>query len=559
MNYIIYGLNKVAKDFIYIFDNLNIVCIIDDRVNTNSIWGYQVSDLSFLEQKELYDKIIICDFDKKHKENELNKMGYTYQEDYLYEEDFFESLNEFSISSDRQIAIWGTGNNAKNVLEKIEGVSINFFIDNNKTFDSFNGYEVKHPNEINDFKRVFIIISVNKDIEIKKQLKHLGLTENVDFIPFYKYFGRPSEMLRKTIFDKSIYNIQCNTMLNHLEIINGGNTRCCCTTFVEQNLDNIFVKSQNDLWHSNLHKIMCLSSENKTYSFCNKKMCPLFVNRKTEEYNMTDFIKPYNNMKKNPEVLALGYDPSCNLKCSTCRKELHFAKGTELEIVNKITNKVIDDYLSQCDFLILAGDGEVFACDSYRKIYEASNCKPRYIRLLTNGTLFTEERWNKFINGKDCDIMLTVSIDAATKETYEKIRCNGNFEMLKENMKFASKLRKTGDLKYFRINFVVQRENYKEMIAFVKWGEELGVDEVFFTKILNWGTYTDEEFESISMMEKDEITPKKELQQILESDEIVKSEIVDLGTIQYGHKEDYVDDVENYYMWELEKRGGKLF
>ena len=96
------------------------------------------------------------------------------------------------------------------------------------------------------------------------------------------------------------------------------------------------------------------------------------------------------------------------------------------------------------------------------------------------------------------------------------------------------------------------------MPAFVKWGEQLGCDEVFFTKILNWGTYSDEEFERVSMMEKDGITPKKALLDVI-SNPIMQSEIVDMGTIQALHKRDVVDIVENYYMWELEKRGGELF
>lgn len=125
-------------------------------------------------------------------------------------------------------------------------------------------------------------------------------------------------------------------------------------------------------------------------------------------------------------------------------------------------------------------------------------------------------------------------------------------------MKFASELRHKGELSYFRMNFVVQKENYKEMVDFVQWGKELGVDEIFFTKILNWGTYTPEEFEEISMMEKDGITPKPELKEILQHP-VMQSDIVDLGTIHFGHKVDQIGIVKNYYMWELEKRGGKLF
>ena len=282
----------------------------------------------------------------------------------------------------------------------------------------------------------------------------------------------------------------------------------------------------------------------------------MFVARGCEESKPED--KEYKKIGEAPEVVALGYDPSCNLACSTCRKELHFAKGEELETIHKITERVKKDYLPKCRFLILAGNGEVFASPAYREVYESDECRPQYIRLLSNGMLFNQTNWEHFAKRQISKVMLTVSVDAARKETYESIRRKGNFDVLKKNMKFASKLRKNGELSYFRMNFVVQRENYREMIPFVKWGQELGVDEVFFTKILNWGTYSQEEFEQISMMERDGITPKPELKEILEHP-VMRSKIVDLGTIQYAHKADEAEIVENYYMWELEKRGGKLF
>ncbi|MQN01721.1 MAG: hypothetical protein FRC54_07350 [bacterium LCO1.1] len=78
-------------------------------------------------------------------------------------------------------------------------------------------------------------------------------------------------------------------------------------------------------------------------------------------------------------------------------------------------------------------------------------------------------------------------------------------------MEYAAKLRHSGELSYLRFNFVVQRMNYKEMPLSQK-GQALGIDEVFFTKILNWGTYSHEEFRNISMMEEDGITPKPELE-----------------------------------------------
>lgn len=556
MNYIIYGANRVAKDFLYTFNELEIQYITDDGYTSKEFLGYEVKTLDEALSDKSYDKIILCDFDKSQKEAKLQEYGLERGKDYLYEEDFFAGLDEFHIPPERKLAVWGTGQIADFFTKWNQCYEVAAYFDNHKSAESFYGNPVIRPEQVNDWKEYFIVIAVTKDEDIRAQLQALGLRQGEDFVGYQKIIGQPSHMLRQTIFDRNCYELDCRTMLNHLEILHGGDTRCCCTTFVKQNLDNIMEKSVNDLWNSAVHKIMCLSTENRTYSFCDKSMCPLFVEKRLTEENGLE--RPYRQMSPVPEVLALGHDASCNLACVTCRRELCFAKGEELEEVNKVTDKIKKDYLPACRFLILAGDGEVFASPAYREIYESAACNPGYIRLLSNGMLFTPGNWERFRQHKTGKIMLTVSIDAASKETYERIRRRGNFDILRKNMEFAAALRKKGELCYFRMNFVVQRDNYLEMIPFVQWGEKLGVDEVFFTKILNWGTYTAEEFARISMMEPDAVTPKAELREVL-NHPVMKSPIVDLGTIQYAHKADRIDMVENYYMWELEKRGGNLF
>lgn len=557
MNYILYGVNRVAKDFLYIFNKLHVLYFIDDQPCNSTFMGYDVYPAAKVKERNDEATVIICDFDKTDKEKCLKSFGFIYKQDYFYEEDFFADLDEIKIPHDRKIAVWGTGMVASSFAKKEIQYQIELFIDSYKREGRFLGKEVAAPEEVEDWKNYFIIVAVEKDGEIRGKLQEYGLQENLDYVGYQKITGLPSSLLRKTIFDRSFYEVKCSTMLNHLEIFRHGDTRCCCTTFVRQNLDNIFEKSAHELWHSVLHRIMCLSSENQTFSFCDQNMCPLFIDKK-KQLTGTVSNKPYQEMEDKPKVLAVGYDATCNLACTTCRKELYVAKGQVKEENRRITKAIMEDYLPYCNFLILAGDGEVFASQEYASLYQSEQCNPPYIRLLSNGLLFNEKNWKSFINGKTGAIFLTVSVDAATRETYEKIRRNGSFQVLKKNMEFASELRKSGALKYFRMNFVVQRENFREMIPFVQWGEELGTDEVFFTKILNWGTYTQEQFAHISMMEEDGGTPKQELKEILNHPVMSKS-IVDLGTIKYSHKIDPIRSVGNYYMWELEKRGGKLF
>lgn len=542
MRYLLTGDRRFALDFKYVFSNLDIV-------GYCSLESVATSDL-------MHEMLIICAYDKDEASSILAAEGYSYKDDFLYAEDFFADLDSFRIPKDRDMALWGDGKIGAAFLESHSDMNFSCVISSFKAKKEFKGIPEVGPEDVENWKKYFVIIAVYADDEIVDYLSGLGLKEFVDYVSYQQLEGMPSTLIKRTIYDRHYYKFTCKTMLNHLEILNEGKTRCCCTTFVGQDLGRV---TNGKVWNSNTHKIMSLSCANHTYSFCDKTMCPLFVAEEPLDSRNVSFVEDYDRECDYPETLGLSYDSSCNLYCSTCRNERYIAKGKDSEKLRKITEIVKDEYLENVKFLILAGDGEVFMSPEYQSVYTDSRCNPDYIRILSNGMLFTENKWHDLVAGKNAVIMATFSIDAATKETYERIRRGGNFDIIRKNMEFASKLRKSGELRYFRMNFVVQRENYEEMIAFTKWGEELGVDEVFFTKILNWGTYTADEFDEISMMERDGITPKPELKRVLESEEIKNSKIVDLGTIQYAHKHDDVGVVKNYYMWELEKRGGKIF
>lgn len=562
MKYAIYGWNRVAKDFRYMFPELEILCYVDDEIDhIENAGDIQLLSLEKFRESELaVDIVIVCGFDKGSKIQKLEQMGYKYKKDYLLEEDFFESLNETSINinpENKEIVIWGTGNDSDFFSERFTKFQPKFYIDTYKGGIRFRNREVKFPDDMEDWTAFFVIVAVSRDQEIKQYLNNLGLTEGKDYINANIIMDLPSELLRATIFDQHFYKLNCRTPLNHMELLTGGEIYCCCSTFM-RSLGNVKNSNILSIWNAIKHKIICLSVVNRTYTFCNKSMCPLLFGKEQKLVETADY-DVYPEMKSSPSVSAIGFDHTCNLKCETCRDEIRIARGAEKEKMLEYARMTVEEILPKTDFLIMAGDGEVFASEAYRSIYKSPNMNHvGYIRLLSNGTLFNPKNWDDFKQNKHGKIMLTASVDAASKETYEEIRRNGNFDVLKANMSFAGELRKKGELAYFRMNFVVQQKNYREMLDFVKWGLKIGADEVFFTKILNWGTYSTDEFREISMMEADGITPKKELREVLD-DPLMKNPIVDLGTIQHAHKTTNDVDVENYYMWELERKVGGLF
>ena len=104
------------------------------------------------------------------------------------------------------------------------------------------------------------------------------------------------------------------------------------------------------------------------------------------------------------------------------------------------------------------------------------------LTILSNGNIFTEDKW-KMIDGKFKDIILMFSVDAATKETYEKVRRGGRWENVMRGLSLASKLKKEGKISKFIIRFVVSNRNYIEMPDFVRLGSKLGCDIVDFSRI----------------------------------------------------------------------------
>lgn len=178
MKYIILGVNRVAKDFLYIFENLEILYFVEIEIKCAEFLGYPVYDLAYaLNDQDGYDQIILCDFDKKKYKNILTSKGLQYGTDFIYEEDFFETLDEVHIPKNRKIAVWGTGLTAKKLANYNIEWNTDCYIDTYKRNEQFNGIKVVTPDSITDWKTYFIIIAVEKDQEIRDVMINKGLME----------------------------------------------------------------------------------------------------------------------------------------------------------------------------------------------------------------------------------------------------------------------------------------------------------------------------------------------------------------------------------------------
>jgi MoaA/NifB/PqqE/SkfB family radical SAM enzyme len=145
----------------------------------------------------------------------------------------------------------------------------------------------------------------------------------------------------------------------------------------------------------------------------------------------------------------------------------------------------------------MLGSGDPFASkltrDLMSQLPQLKHHPQLELCLQTNGILFTPERLTEILSNGLKIRRVLVSIDAATPETYSKLR-GGQWNVLMTNI---CNLREHNIP--LQLNFVVQEDNYKEIVAFVELSRNLGALIVYFSALENWGQFSKEEYEKVAV------------------------------------------------------------
>jgi len=133
----------------------------------------------------------------------------------------------------------------------------------------------------------------------------------------------------------------------------------------------------------------------------------------------------------------------------------------------------------------IGSDGDPFASHVYRHFMdqtpERDNIK---YSILTNGLMFKEfhTRVPNVISNLN---ELGISIDGASKTTYEKLRLGGRWEKINENLECISEQKQKHGFRFI-LHFVVQKDNYHEMEDIIMLGKKYNADRVWLNKIEDW-------------------------------------------------------------------------
>lgn len=301
--------------------------------------------------------------------------------------------------------------------------------------------------------------------------------------------------------------IRCLNPFRWLEVNQNGEVTPCCSSWFKGDLGNINEESMIDIWNgSRFQELRESMYEGGNWrKFCNAKTCPQIVN---DTWVSVDFISPTTpdqlpitpdmlisiregktEMSLGPLQIGLTCDSRCNICCIMCEAPRRARSDGNL------IRKALEDMkplLPTLRRIKLLGDGEPFFVPEVLEFmvnFDSQKYPETKFLINTNGLLFTPEIWEKLKHLKMDWVV--VSIDAATKETYEKIRVGGKWELLMQNLKSLAEKHNQGSIRELLISMTVMKSNHHEMVEFAKMGKRLGVTTTYFYPI--FGDYGKEQ------------------------------------------------------------------
>lgn len=286
-----------------------------------------------------------------------------------------------------------------------------------------------------------------------------------------------------------------------------GHTRKCLGNIIDLGLESI--------WNGELAKeIRRETARRKLHSTCNIQSCPHFY-RDLERASTEKIIK-----QEYPVFLELdlpiqhcnigGENPSDkNPACIMCERSMWFSRQEDrLDDICEILKKISHNF----KWVHIQGIAEPFWKNRIFELVEKLELKTEEtnISTTTNGTIFSKEKLEKWLQYPKTSLMF--SLDAASPETYKKIRIWDAYDKITDNiLKFSMIRTKEQTL---RIHNTINLFNINEVKQMVEFAYKANVDEINFNSTWNLGENSVNE---------------NNYKQFVEAQEIIKKTAKDLG------------------------------
>lgn len=192
------------------------------------------------------------------------------------------------------------------------------------------------------------------------------------------------------------------------------------------------------------------------------------------------FDRAANNMdcQSTPMYIVVELNNYCNMRCKMCPHSMDESTNGNDNMSIEMFRKIVHDANDiKCPSFILGGRTECTINPHIMDFISICQNEGNQIDnvLITNGYKLTEELASHLIDAKWSKLF--VSLDAATAETYKKIR-GRDLEVVEENLNRVIDMKKArgSELPIIRVSFCVMDENEKEQEEFLnKWKDKVEI------------------------------------------------------------------------------------
>ncbi|NLA23406.1 MAG: radical SAM protein [Bacteroidales bacterium] len=194
------------------------------------------------------------------------------------------------------------------------------------------------------------------------------------------------------------------------------------------------------------------------------------------------------NKSKYPQIMEFELSNRCNLECIMCDANLSSAiakkQGLNAQVIDNYGDEFIEELKEFVPHLKMAEftGGDPFLIEKYYQIWDLIlELNPKCEILITTNANTMSERIEKLMS-KTSKLHFNISFDAYSKDVYEQIRINANYENVRKNIDSFNaycKKHKTS------MNLLVcpLTTNSRELPKLIEFGNSLDVGVFFHTVV----------------------------------------------------------------------------
>jgi sulfatase maturation enzyme AslB (radical SAM superfamily) len=293
--------------------------------------------------------------------------------------------------------------------------------------------------------------------------------------------------------------LQTSNYADRFDKLRGTFLPCVPSWFKDNYFDIPSEETLDDIWNGKQAVELRKKMYEGDFSFCNREACQIplytvdeladrrivFAETPIPDENIEAIKRKDPIMPNGPSSLYLTSDFTCNLKCPICRSEV---------IPNSApTQSAIEEYdyvhrsKDALEVIKMSNGGEVFYSTLQRKLLKSLNNvdfpKLRRVHIVSNGTLFSKKAYKDLAPGTHFIKDVNISLDAGTKEVYEKVR-GPYWEQVVENVHWLGEMRKEGKLDYYSFHIIITKDNYKDIPQMIQLAKDCNVDRVLIQPFL---------------------------------------------------------------------------